>query len=69
MQPTLVFLPEKSPGQRSLAGNSTRDCKRAGLNNNNMGEIFMELSQSEMKISMLAIFEEIKDKTENLADD
>ena len=34
-----------------------------------MGEIFMELSQSEMKISMLAIFEEIKDKTENLADD
>ena len=30
-----------------------------------MGEIFMELSQSKMKISMLAIFEEIKDKTEN----
>ena len=25
----------------------------------------MELSQSKMKISMLAIFEEIKDKTEN----
>ena len=34
-----------------------------------MGEIFMELSQSKIKISTLAIFEEIKDKTENCGKD
>ena len=27
-QPTKVFLPEKSPGQRSLVGYSPCDCKR-----------------------------------------
>ena len=34
-----------------------------------MGEIFMELSQSKIKISTLAIFEEVKDKTENCGKD
>ena len=29
-QPTLVFLPGKFQGQRSLAGNSLRGCKRVG---------------------------------------